>query len=380
MPKIDQLLKIVKDANASDLHLTVGSVPIVRVNGQLEKTRSKPLNGEAVRQLVYEVLTDAQIRAFEKSGDLDFAYGVPGLARFRVNIYQTYMGIGAAIRLIQDKIQDLVTLGFSEAVTRLAENKSGIVLITGPTNSGKTTTLASMVDHVNTHFSRHLITLEDPIEYIHTNKNSLISQRQIGLHSSSFPMALRAALREDPDVILVGEMRDTETIQLAITAAEIGLLVLGTLHTRTAAGTVDRIIDVFPPAQQQQIRIMLADTLVGVVSQQLVRRADGSGRTVAFELLTRASSIGNLIRESKTHQIPTAIQTGRKMGMQLLDFHLRELVDKGIIAAEEAMRVATDPTQFSIAQAPSPMNKTGKLPAETNLNKTGKLVAEGTRF
>jgi twitching motility protein PilT len=365
MPKIDQLLKIVKEADASDLHLTVGSVPIIRVNGQLEKTRAKVLTDEAVRQLVYEVLTDSQIRAFEKTGDLDFAYGVPGLARFRVNIYLTYMGIGAAIRLIPDNRRDLIALGFTEAVTRLAEQKSGIVLITGPTNSGKTTTLAAMVDHINTHFSRHLITLEDPIEYIHTNKNSLISQRQIGLHSANFPMALRAALREDPDAILVGEMRDTETIQLAITAAEIGLLVLGTLHTRTAAGTVDRIIDVFPPAHQQQIRIMLSDTLIGVVSQQLVRRADGAGRTVAFELLTRASSLGNLIREAKTHQIPTAIQTGRKQGMQLLDNHLRELVDKGIITSGEAMRVATDPAQFAIAQAPSPMNKTGKVATES---------------
>ncbi len=205
MPKIDQLLKIVKDANASDLHLTVSSVPIIRVNGQLEKTRAKTLTDDAVRQLIYEVMTDSQIRTFEKTGDLDFAYGVAGLARFRINVYQTYAGVGAAIRLIPDKIRDLIALGFSEAVTRLAEHKSGIVLITGPTNSGKTTTLAAMVDHINTHFSRHLITLEDPIEYIHNNKNSLISQRQIGLHSVSFPMALRAALREDPDVVLVGE-------------------------------------------------------------------------------------------------------------------------------------------------------------------------------
>jgi twitching motility protein PilT len=363
MAKIDQLLKIVKDAGASDLHLTVGSVPIIRINGQLEKTRAKSISNDDIKHLIYEILTDNQIKLFEKSGDLDFAYGVKDIARFRVNIYQTYGGIGAAIRLIPDKIQDLLTLGFTDAVKRLAEHRSGIVLITGPTNSGKTTTLAAMVDHINTNFSRHLVTLEDPIEYVHTNKNSLISQRQIGLHSVSFPMALRAALREDPDVILVGEMRDTETISLAITAAEVGLLVLGTLHTRTAASTVDRIIDVFPPVQQQQIRIMLADTIIGVVSQQLVRRADGLGRTVAFELLTRASSLSNLIREAKTHQIPTAIQTGRKMGMQLLDMHLRELVDGKVITAEEAMRVATDPAAFSV-QAQMPANKTGKVATE----------------
>ena len=347
MARIDQLLKIVKDAGASDLHLTVGSVPVVRVNGQLEKTRSKELTSDSLKQLIYEIMADPQIRQFEKTGDLDFAYSVPDVARYRINVYQTQSGIGSAIRLIPDKIIDLASLGFSEAVERLSENKSGIVLITGPTNSGKTTTLASMVDHINVKFSRHIVTLEDPIEYMHTNKNSLISQRQIGLHSQSFPMALRAALREDPDVILVGEMRDMETISLAITAAEVGLLVLGTLHTRTAASTIDRVIDVFPPAQQQQIRIMLADSIIGVVSQQLVRRADGKGRTVAFELLNRSTSLGNLIRESKTFQIPIAIQTGRKQGMQLFDNHLRELIDHGIITADEAMRVATDPLQFA---------------------------------
>lgn len=358
MPKIDQLLRIVKDANASDLHLTVGSVPIVRVNGELEKTRTNSLTDEVIKQLIYEILNDNQIRAFEKSGDLDLAYGIDGVARFRVNIYQTYRGMSASIRLIPDQIMDLAALGFSEAVMRLLEHRSGIILITGPTNCGKTTTLASMVDYINTRFSRHMITLEDPIEYIHQNKNSLISQRQIGSHSQTFPMGLRAALREDPDVILVGEMRDTETISLAITAAEVGLLVLGTLHTHTASSTVDRIIDVFPPAQQQQIRIMLADTLLGVISQKLVQKADGSGRTAAYELLIRASSLPNLIREAKTHQIATAIQTGRKLGMQLLDTHLRELVDKGIITTDEALRAATDPTQFMA-------NKTGKVATES---------------
>jgi twitching motility protein PilT len=357
MPKIDQLLRIVKDANASDLHLTVGSVPIIRVNGELEKTRTKVLTGDVVKQLMYEILTDSQIRAFDKSGDLDMAYGIDDVARFRVNIYQTYRGMGAAIRLIPDQIMDLSALGFSEAVTKLLEHRSGIVLVTGPTNCGKTTTLAAMVNYINTKFSRHMITLEDPIEYIHQNKNSLISQRQIGLHSQTFPMALRAALREDPDVILVGEMRDTETISLAITAAEVGLLVLGTLHTHTASSTIDRIIDVFPPIQQQQIRIMLADTVLGVISQKLVKKADGSGRTAAYELLTRGSSLPNLIREAKTHQIPTSIQTGKKFGMQLLDSHLRELVDKGTITSDEAMRVATEPAQFFT-------NKTGKVAAE----------------
>jgi len=346
MAKIDQLLKIVKEANASDLHLNVGSVPIIRVHGQLEKTRAGKLTEESMRQLVYEILTDKQIKQFEQTGDLDLSYGIEGIARFRINIYRTFHGINAAIRLINENVSDIITLGFNDAVVKLTEFKSGIVLVTGPTNSGKTTTLAAMVDYINTNFSKHIITLEDPIEIVHANKNSLISQRQIGLHSETFPMALRAALREDPDVILVGEMRDTETISLAVTAAEVGLLVLGTLHTRTAAGTVNRIIDVFPPEQQQQIRIMLADTLVGVVSQQLVRKANGSGRTVAFELLVHSTSLSSLIREAKMHQIATTIQTGKKQGMQLLDNHLRDLVDQGVINPEEAMRVAINPAQF----------------------------------
>jgi twitching motility protein PilT len=346
MAKLDQLLQIVKKADATDLHLAAGSVPVIRVNGCLEKTRHKKLTSESIKQLVYEILTDDQIRQFEKNGDLDVAYGVKGVARFRINIYRMYCGLGASIRLIPDELLDLTTLGFSKSVVKLAESKSGLVLITGPTNSGKTTTLASMVNHINTDFSKHIITLEDPIEYVHTNKNSLISQRQIGLHAKSFASALRAALREDPDVILVGELRDTDTFSLAITAAEVGLLVLGTLHTCTAAATIDRIIDVFPPQQQQQIRIMLADTIVGIVSQQLLKRADGTGRIVAYEFLLRTSAVANLIREGKSHQIPTVIQSGRNKGMRLLDNHLKAMVDSGVVMAEEAVRVAVDPSQF----------------------------------
>jgi twitching motility protein PilT len=349
MPKIDHLLEIVTSANATDLHLTAGSVPVVRINGRLEKTRHHRLTNDEVKQLIYELLTDDQIRRFEKAGDLDLAYGIEGLARFRLNIFRSQAGVTAAVRLIPAQVLDLTTLGFPEAVSRLAEVKSGLLLVTGPTNSGKTTTLAAMVDHINTNFSRHIITLEDPIEYIHDNKNSLISQRQIGLHSESFASALRAALREDPDVVLVGEMRDLETISLAVTAAEVGLLVMGTLHTCTAASTIDRIIDVFPPAQQQQIRIMLADSLIGIISQQLVRRVDGPGRVAAFELMVRNTSIAGMIREGKTPQIPTAIQTGRRQGMQLLDNHLRNLVDSGVITAREAARVAVDPSRFSDA-------------------------------
>lgn len=346
MPKIDQLLKIVKTANASDLHLVAGSVPVIRVNGQLEKTRHRQLSSEEVKQLIYELLTDEQIRNFEKAGDLDLAYGIEGVARFRLNIYLTHTGIAVSIRLIPDHVLDLAALGFTETLSKLAEIKSGLVLVTGPTNSGKTTTLSAMVDHINTNFSRHIITLEDPIEYIHANKNSLISQRQIGLHASSFASALRAALREDPDVVLVGEMRDNETISLAVTAAEVGLLVMGTLHTCSASATIDRIIDVFPSDQQQQIRIMLAESLRGILSQQLLRRADGHGRTAAYELMLKSTSIAGMIREQKTHQITTAIQTGRKQGMQLFDNHLKELVESNQVNAREAIRVANDPSKF----------------------------------
>ncbi|MEA3297830.1 MAG: type IV pilus twitching motility protein PilT [candidate division Zixibacteria bacterium] len=346
MSKIDQLLKIVKKADASDLHLVAGSVPMIRKDGNLAKTRHKKLTAESIKMLVYEILTDTQIRHFEKKGDLDFVHGIDKIARFRINIYKAHSGIAAAIRLIPDSIVNLNDLGFSGLVAQMTENKSGLVVVTGPTNSGKSTTLAAMVDHINTGFSRHIITLEDPIEYVHENKNSLISQRQIGLHSMSFAIALKAALREDPDVVLVGEMRDTETISMAVTAAEVGLLVLGTLHTCAAASTIDRIIDVFPAEQQQQMRIMLADTLIGVVSQQLLRRADGNGRIAAYELMVSTTSIRSLIREGKTYQIPSSIQTGRKSGMRLLDNHLRALVDSGTVNIEEAIRVATDPTEL----------------------------------
>jgi twitching motility protein PilT len=346
MPRIDRLLEIVKSAEASDLHLVAGNAPVVRVHGRLQPTKHRDLSDDDIKRLVYEILTDEQIRRFEDTGDLDLAYGTEGLGRFRMNIYSTSTGVAAAIRIIPEEVPDLESLGFSPTVTKLAENASGLVLVTGPTNCGKTTTLAAMVEHMNVTSSRHIITLEDPIEYIHTNKNSLISQRQIGLHSKSFGAGLRAALREDPDVILVGEMRDLETMSLAMTAAEVGLLVMGTLHTRSAAASVDRAIEVFPVNQQQQIRVMLADSLKGIISQQLPKRADGQGRVVAYELLVRLTSIANMIREQKTFQIPTAIQTGGKEGMQLMDSHLKDLVDSGQITSHEAMKCAVDPSKF----------------------------------
>lgn len=346
MPKIDQLLTVVQKAKASDLHLAAGSVPMIRVNGVLEKTRHKVLSDDHIRQLLYDVLAPEQIRMLEQTGDLDFAYSIDSLARFRISAYQQQTGIAAAVRLIPDGIPDVDELGLSVKVTELVERKSGLLLVTGPTSSGKSSTLAALVDHINTHFCRHIVTLEDPIEYVHSSKNSLISQRQIGVHSDSYESAMRSALREDADVILIGEMRDTETISLAITAAEVGALVLGTLHTCNAASTIDRITDVFQPEQQQQVRVMLADTLVGVISQQLLARANGAGRILAYEQMVCTPAIKALIRESRSHQIPSVIQTGRKHGMRLLDSHLKALVDSGKIDIEQAIRVAINPTDF----------------------------------
>ncbi len=346
MAKLNQLLQIVREADASDLHLASGSVPVIRVAGKLEKTSGKRLGAENVRALLYEILTDEQIRRFERDGDLDVAYGIEDGARFRINMFKMHLGPAAAVRMIPDTVLSLEELGFGDTVERLAEQDAGLLLVTGPTNSGKTTTLAALVDHINTNKSRHIITLEDPIEYLHTNCNSLISQRQVGLHVRSFGAGVKAALREDPDVIVIGDLWDTETIAQAVTAAETGLLVIGTLHTTSAAATVDRLVDVFPYDQQQQMRVLLADALIGVVSQQLVMKAKGHGRVLAYELMTRASSVKNLIREGRTHDLPEVIESSRNLGMRLLDNHLNALVQAGIISPEEAVRVAHDPTAF----------------------------------
>lgn len=349
MARIDQLIEIISKADATDLHIAAGSVPVIRVEGQLEKTRHRQLTDDDIKQLIYELLSDRQIRTLEKTGSLDFAYGVNETTRVRLNVYQSHTGMAAAIRLIPSHPRNLESLGFSDAVRRLAESKSGLVLVTGPTNSGKTTTLAAMIDHINTSFSKHIITLEDPIEYIHESANSLVSQRQVGLHAESFSSALRAALREDPDVIMVGEMHDIETISLALTAAEVGLLVLGTLPTATATATVDRLIEIFPTDRQQQIRIILADSLTGIISQQLIRRSDGHGRIAAYELLLRTTSVSDMIRGFRTSEIADAIRTGDTIGMQLMDNHLQELVESGNISAADAAKAAVEPSRFQDA-------------------------------
>jgi twitching motility protein PilT len=353
VPRIDKFLKIMQDYGASDLHLSDGSEPRIRINGILERARHKLLTVEEVRILAYELMTDSQIEHLEKFGELDLAYSLQGVARFRISIFKKFPGLAAAFRRIPGTIPTLDSLGFPDVLKRMLSNRSGLVLVTGPTNSGKSTTLAAMVDFLNEHMSYHIITLEDPLEFIHTNRNCLINQRQIGEHSLSFASALRAALREDPNVILVGEMRDNETISLAMTAAEVGLLVLATLHTKSAGQTISRLVDAFPAEQQPQMRLALSEVLVGICCQQLLRRADGNGRVAAMEILVRTHAIANLIREGKSHLMNNAILTGKKEGMQLLDQYLRELVSQKIVTAEEAARTAEDPRTFFQQASPA---------------------------
>jgi twitching motility protein PilT len=306
----------------------------------------KTLGHDELKTILFEVLTEKQRAHFEETKDLDFAYEVPGLARFRGNIMMQYRGIGAVFRIIPTKILSADELGLPEGVRRMTNFKKGMVLVTGPTGSGKSTTLAGMIDLINSTRKEHILTFEDPLEFIHENKLSLMNQRQIGQHTESFASALRAALREDPDVILVGEMRDLITIQLAMSAAETGHLVFGTLHTSTAAKTVDRIIDVFPTDQQEQVRAMLSESLKGVICQQLLKTADGKGRVPALEIMLGTPAIANLIREGKTFQIPSIMQTAKKDGMQLMDQHLLDLLKTRKVNPDEAYRCAVDKKQF----------------------------------
>ncbi|MBE0566479.1 MAG: type IV pilus twitching motility protein PilT [Krumholzibacteria bacterium] len=347
MPRIDAFLKIMRNHGVSDLHLSANTEPRLRINGDLQRGEHRQLSEDELKIIMYELLTDTQIGQLEANGDLDCAYTLPGVARFRINIYRKHPGLAAAFRMIPNEVPTLESLGFPPVLKNLLEHRSGLVLVTGPTNSGKSTTLAAMVDHLNDTQDRHVITLEDPLEFIHPNKRCLINQRQVGEHCRDFASALRAGLREDPDVILVGEMRDLETISLALTAAEVGQLVLGTLHTKSAAQTISRIVDPFPGNQQTQVRHMLSEVLIGICSQQLLRRQDGRGRIAALEILVGNPAIRNLIREQKSHLINNAITTGRKEGMQLLDQHLGQLVDEGTVTVEEALRFAAEPQNFA---------------------------------
>ena len=346
MARIDALFNMMKEQGASDLHLSTGNPPIFRQHGEMVRLNFKTLGHDELKTILFEILSEKQKAHFEETKDLDFAYEVPGLARFRGNIMMQYRGIAAVFRIIPSKILSADELGLPEGVRRMTNFKKGMVLVTGPTGSGKSTTLAGMIDLINSTRKEHILTFEDPLEFIHENKMSLMNQRQIGEHTESFASALRAALREDPDVILVGEMRDLTTIQLAMSAAETGHLVFGTLHTSTAAKTVDRIIDVFPTDQQEQVRAMLSESLKGVICQQLLKTTDGKGRIAALEIMLGTPAIGNLIREGKTFQIPSIMQTAKKDGMQLMDQHLLDLLKTKKVNPEEAYRCAVDKKQF----------------------------------
>jgi twitching motility protein PilT len=333
---VDTLLALAVERGASDLHLTVGAPPAARVRGSLAALAERPLEREGLRDLVYRILTTDQQKRFEIDRQLDFSYGVPGLARFRVNVYQQRDSIAAAFRVVPDELKTLEELGLPQGLRELTHLPRGLVVVTGPTGSGKSTTLAAMIDEINRGRAEHIITIEDPIEFVHRHKRCIVNQREIGTDATSFGAALRAALRQDPDVILLGEMRDLETISTALTAAETGHLVFGTLHTQSAPGTIDRIIDVFPGNQQEQVRTQIAGALQGVVTQTLVPTADGAGRVAALEILVPDDAIRNLIRQGKVEQIYSYMQTGSRNGMQTMEQALADLVSRRVITAEDA--------------------------------------------
>ena len=334
---IDDLLRLVVEKRGSDLHMAAGVPPVLRIDGQLLATNYEVLTDFAVQRMVYAILTDEQIRAFETDYELDCSYELKGISRFRVNVYRDRGSVAGAFRVIPSRIPTVRELGLPLVLEDLSRRPRGLILVTGPTGSGKSTTLAAMIGQINNERSCHIVTIEDPIEYLHTHRRSLINQRELGADTRSFPAALKHALREDPDVILVGEMRDLETMALAITAAETGHLVFSTVHTNSAAQTVDRIVDVFPPGQQEQIRIQLSNNLEAVLSQQLLPRAGTPGRVPAMEIMIASPAVRNLIREAKAHQITSIIQTSAHLGMQTMDQCLRDLYQRGLITYEEAM-------------------------------------------
>jgi len=343
---IDDLLRMVVQRDASDLHLRAGEPPILRIHGDLKRTDLPRLTAEDVKNLLYAILNEERRQRFERDKELDLSYEVPGLARFRVNMFWQQRCVGAALRLIPFRIRTIDELLMPPAVKDLCMRPRGLLLVTGPTGSGKSTSLAAMIDHINTHKRCHIMTIEDPIEYMHHDKLSIINQRELGVDTHSFADALRHVMRQNPDVILVGEMRDLETIHLAITAAETGHLVMSTVHTQDAPQTIDRIVDVFPPEQQQQIRMQLSVVLLGVLSQTLLPNAQGTGRVAAFELMVATPSVRNLIREGKTHQLYMDIQTGAEYGMQTLDSCLLNLVRKGLVDFEDAIAKSSNPRDF----------------------------------
>ena len=343
---IDELLEMVVENDASDLHLAVGLPPVLRIDGELKMARYEPLTAPVAQRILYDILSDDQIQRFETELELDCSYAMRMIARFRVNIYRERGNVAGAFRLIPTRIPTIQELGLPPVVEELARRRRGLLLTTGPTGSGKSTSQAAIIGQINEERGEHIITIEDPIEYLHSHKKSIINQRQVGEDTHSFGNALRSALREDPDVLLVGEMRDLETIQLAITAAETGHLVLATLHTNNAAESVDRAVDVFPPSQQEQIRVMLANNLLAILSQQLLPRAGQPGRIAAVEVMIASAAIRNLIRENKAFQMHSIIQTSAEQGMQTMDQALRDLQQQGLITLEVAMNRAHNPGEL----------------------------------
>jgi twitching motility protein PilT len=334
-PLIVRLLRFARDQAASDLHVSAGERPALRVNGELSWVDMDPLSPDDAHRLIFDVMNDTQRKVFQEHLECDFAYRLDDTARFRVNAFVQGRGEGAVFRAIPTQIPKMATLGLPPIVRAFCDEPKGLVLVTGPTGSGKTTTLAAMIDYLNETMPGHILMLEDPIEFVHTSKRSLVNQREVHVQTHSFGAALRSALREDPDVILVGELRDVETIQLALTAAETGHLVFGTLHTQSAAKTVDRIIDVFPAEHQPQARTMFAESLVGIITQTLVKKI-GGGRVAALEILAGTPALKNVIREGKTHQVPSLLQVSAKAGMQTLEAALADLVAKRVVTLEEA--------------------------------------------
>ena len=346
MAKIDAFFKLMNEQGASDLHLAAGQPPALRVRGEIERVKYKVLDSDDLRGMLYEIAPEQKIKMFEETGDIDFGYEIPGLARYRANFFMQRNGVAAVFREIPSEIMTADQLGLPPVVSKLATLPRGLVLVTGPTGSGKSTTLAAIIDVANRSRKDHIITVEDPIEFVHQSQGCLINHREVGVHTNSFSTALRGALREDPDVILVGEMRDLETISLAVEAASTGHLVFSTLHTSSAYKTVDRVIEVFPSQEQPLIRSTLADGIRAVIAQTLFKRIDRKGRVAALEILIANPAVRNLIREGKTHQIPSMIQTGKKYGMVLLDDSIMDLFRKGIISAEEAYAKSNEKGRF----------------------------------
>jgi twitching motility protein PilT len=348
MAKIDAFFKLMNDQGASDLHLVSGQPPVLRIRGEMERVKYKAMDNDELKAMLYEIAPEHKIKDFEETGDVDFGYEIPGIARYRSNFFMQKNGVGAVFRQIPEQIMTAEQLGLPKVISKLASLPRGLVLVTGPTGSGKSTTLAAIIDVANRTRKDHIITIEDPIEFVHQSQSCIVNHREVGIHTRSFSTALRGALREDPDIILVGEMRDLETISLAIEAASTGHLVFGTLHTMSAAKTLDRIIEVFPASEQAQIRSTLSDGIRAVIAQILFKRVDQKSRCVALEILIATPAARNLIREGKTHQIPSTIQTGKKYGMQLLDDSIMELLNKGWISADEAYAKANDKGRFRL--------------------------------